>query len=297
MNGLAIPPAWKDVRICPSPGGRLQAVGIDDAGRIQYIYHSSFTEKQGRKKFAKIERFGNYIGKLRQKTNRDIRLKGFPREKVLAVMIRLVNELYIRVGGEESAEKFKTHGITTFKNEHLVIGQNGELNFDFVGKSYIRHKKVLADKKLAKLMAELRRLGTSKKLFHYITEEGETRAVTAAELNQYLKDATSTEFSLKDFRTWGATLLAATKLAEIGPAETEAEVKKNIVEVVKEVAEELGNTVAVCRASYIHPAILKAYSKGITLSDARPTSQRGVRKIARLEPEEKALIKFFNAEA
>jgi len=293
VNALAIPPAWKDVRICPSPGGRLQAVGVDDAGRIQYIYHSSFTEKQGRKKFAKIEKFGDHLGKLREKTNRDIRLKGFPREKVLAIMIRLVNELYIRVGGEESAKTFKTHGITTLKNEHLKIGQNGELNFDFVGKSYIRHKKVLADKKLASLMAELRRLGTSKKLFHYLTEEGETRAVKPAELNQYLKDATSDEFSLKDLRTWGASLLAAVKLAEIGPAETEAKAKKNIVSVIKEVAEELGNTVAVCRASYIHPAILKAYSKGITLSNSCPKLRRDVRKIARLEPEEKALIRFF----
>ena len=288
-----IPPAWNPVRICPSARGRLQAVGVDQLGRLQYIYHTSFSDRQQRKKFAKIERFGNFLPKLRQKTNRDIRMKGFPREKVLALMIRLVNSLYIRVGGEASARTFRTYGITTLKNKHFSIRNGQELVFDFVGKSHIQHRKVLADKKMAELMSQLRRLGSSKKLFHYLDDVGMPHAVRPLELNAYLKEATSPEFTLKDFRTWGASLLAAIKLAELGPAETETEKKRKIVRAVKEVAEELGNTPAVCRSSYIHPAILSAYEKGVTLAEFHRHDPRRVKKVSRLEPEEKALIRFF----
>jgi len=288
-----IPPAWQYVRICPGARGKLQAVGIDAAGRIQYLYHQSFSERQNKKKFAKIERFGKYLPTLRARTNRDIRLKGFPRDKVLAIMIRLVNSLYMRIGGEASAESFRTYGITTLKNKHLSIRNGCELVFDYVGKSHIRHRKVLVDKRLADLMLELRRLGTSRKLFHYLDENGVPQAIKPSELNNYLKSATSPEFSLKDFRTWGASVLAAANLAEMGPAETAAQTKKNIVKAIKDVAEELGNTPAVCRASYIHPAVLKAYESGVTIDDFRPRAQRSVKKIARLEPEEKALMRLF----
>jgi DNA topoisomerase-1 len=224
-------------------------------------------------------------------------LKGFPREKVLAMMIRLVNSLYIRVGGEASAKRFRTYGITTLRNDHFSIRNSCELVFDFVGKSHIQHRKVLVDKRMAALMSELRRLGSSKKLFHYLDAEGDPCPVRPAELNNYLKEATSPEFSLKDFRTWGATLLAAIKLAELGPAETETEKKKKMVKAVKQVAEELGNTPAVCRSSYIHPAILAAYEKGITLDEFLPRNGRSIKKVARLEPEEKALIRFFKKNA
>jgi DNA topoisomerase-1 len=293
IRALVIPPAWDPVRICPNVGGRLQAVGVDQLGRLQYLYHPSFSQRQQKKKFAKIERFGNHLAELRKKTNRDIRLKGFPREKVLAMMIRLVNSLYMRAGGEASVKQFRTYGITTLKNKHFTIKNGCGLVFDFVGKSHIQHRKVLVDKNLAKLMAQLRRLGSSKKLFHYIDEEGNVRAVRPSELNAYLKETTAPEFTLKDFRTWGASLLAAIKLAELGPADTETEKKKKVVQTVKEVAEELGNTPAVCRSSYIHPAVLKAYEKGVTLAEFRPREMRNVRKFARLEPEEKALIRFF----
>jgi DNA topoisomerase I len=293
IRALVIPPAWYPVRINPRERGRLQAVGVDQLGRLQYIYHPSFAERQQRKKFSKIERFGQYLPKLRQKTNRDIRLKGFPREKVLAIMIRLVNSLYIRVGGEASAKTFRTYGITTLKNEHFSIRNGSELVFDFVGKSHIQHRKVFVDKRMADLLAKLRRLGTSKKLFHYLDDDGNPRTVRPSDLNNYLKEATSPEFTLKDFRTWGASLLAAVKLAEAGPAETETEKKKKIVRVIKEVAEELGNTPAVCRSSYVHPAILAAFEKGVTLVEFQPSGHRSIKKVARLEPEEKALIRFF----
>ena len=293
IRSLVLPPAWSPVRINPRERGRLQAVGVDQLGRLQYIYHPSFAESQQRKKFAKIERFGAYLPRLRDRTNRDIRMKGFPREKVLAIMIRLVNSLYIRAGGEASAKTFRTYGITTLRNDHCSIKNGCELVFDFVGKSHIQQRKVLVDKRMAELIAQLRRLGTNKKLFHYVDADGNARSVRPLELNNYLKEATAPEFSLKDFRTWGASLLAGIKLAELGPAETEREKKKNIVRAIKQVAEELGNTPAVCRSSYIHPAILAAYEKGITLAEFQPRNGRSIRKVARLEPEEKALIRFF----
>lgn len=295
INSLAIPPAWTSVRICPGAQGKLQAVGVDAAGRIQYLYHQAFANRQQQKKFAKIEKFGEYLSKLRQKTNKDIRLKGLPRDKVLAMMIRLVNSLYIRMGGEASASTFRTYGITTLRNDHFSIRNSHELVFDYVGKSHIRHRKILVDKKFAELMSQIRRLGSKKKLFHYLDDEGKARHIKPADLNCYLKDATSSEFSLKDFRTWGASVLAAVRLAEIGPGETQTEIKKNIVKAIKDVAEELGNTAAVCRSSYVHPAILSAYERGITIHDFRDRAHRNIKKLARLEPEEKALIKLFKS--
>ena len=290
IKSLVIPPAWKHVRICPSPGGRLQAVGMDTTGRVQYIYHPKFAEKSQRAKFAKIERFGTFLPKLRKTTNEHIALEGLPREKVLAVSIRLINSLYFRVGAEGSARNFKTYGLTTLKNDHLTIGNNGKLTFDFVGKSYVQHRKVIVDGELAKIMRELKTIGPKRKLFHYLNESSRPVAIKPTEINAYLKSATDAEFSSKDFRTWGGSLLAATKLAKIGEQDDEAAVNKAIVKVVKSVAEELGNTPAVCRSSYIHPAVLKAYESGITINLENNKNHRRIKKIEHEEPNERALL-------
>lgn len=295
INSLVIPPAWRYVRVSPYAGSSLQAVGMDTTGRIQYIYHPKYSERQQRKKFAKIEKFGEYLPKLRKVTNEDIELEGFPKEKVLAVMMRLINSLYIRVGTEQSVRHYRTYGITTLANKHLTIGRRGTLVFDFVGKSHIKHRKVLVDEELASVMQDLKALGGARKLFHYLDEEGKPHSVRPADLNNYIKEATSPEFSAKDFRTWGGTLLAAIRLAEIGKAEDEKVIKKNIVRAVKEVAEVLGNTPTVCRGSYIHPSILKCYEAGTTLEDFRPRSARRIRRIQNdSEPEEKALLKMLS---
>lgn len=294
IGSLVIPPAWKHVRISPSAGGSLQAVGMDTTGRIQYLYHPKYSEKQQRKKFSKIEKFGEYLPNLRKVTNRHIALEGFPREKVLAIMMRLINSLYIRIGTDKSATHYRTYGITTLQNRHLEIGRKGQLTFDFVGKSHIQHRKVIVDEELAGLMKELKSLGGARKLFHYIDEEGKARPVKPHDINCYLKEATAPEFSSKDFRTWGGTLLAAVELAEIGRAEDEQELKKNIVRIVKKVAERLGNTPAVCRSSYIHPVVIKSYESGITLDEFRVGKARPIHRIeADYEPEEKALLKLF----
>lgn len=294
IRSLVIPPAWKHVRISPARSSSLQAVGMDTTGRIQYLYHPKFSEKQQKKKFSKIEKFGEYLPRLRKITNEHIALEGYPREKVLAIMMRLINSLYIRIGTDKSARHYRTYGITTLQNRHLEIGKKGQLTFDFVGKSHIQHRKVMVDEELAGLMKELKDLGGARKLFHYMDEEGKARPVKPSDINTYLKEATAPEFSAKDFRTWGGTLMAAVELAEIGRAEDAQQLKKNIVSAVKKVAEKLGNTPTVCRGSYIHPTVIKYYERGITLDEFRAGRTRKIHRIeAEYEPEEVALLKLF----
>jgi len=296
IKSLVIPPAWKHVRIVPSMNSSLQALGMDMNGRIQYLYHSKFREKQERKKFQKIEKFGEHLPKLRKITSEHLSLEGFPREKVLAVMMRLINSLYIRVGTEKSVKQYKTYGITTLQNRHLEVERGGKLVFNFVGKHHIQHRKVLVDEELAGLMRDLKAIGGARKLFNYLDENGKARPIKPQDINNYLKTITTPEFSAKDFRTWGGTLLAAIELAEIGAAQEEKHLKKNIVRAVKKVAEQLGNTPTVCRASYIHPTVLKSYESGMTLAEFEKKKKRHIKlSQAEYEAEEIALMKLFQA--
>lgn len=295
IKQIVIPPAWKFVRISPSANGALQAIGVDTTGRVQYKYHQKFSERQQRKKFEKIERFGEVLPKFRKTTNEHLSLDGYPREKVLAIMMRLINSLYMRVGSEKSVKHYKTFGITTLQNRHLTIDRRGRLVFDFVGKSHIKHRKIMVDKELASVMSELKELGPARKLFHYVAEDGTLKAVKPADVNAYIKEATSPEFSSKDFRTWGGTLLAALELAELGTAEEEKEIKRRLVRAVKRVAEQLGNTPTVCRSSYIHPAVIDSYCKGTTIAEFEPRRKRRIHlSQADYEPGEQALLKLLS---
>ncbi len=293
IKSLVIPPAWKYVRIAPSMSGNLQVIGMDTNGRIQYLYHSKFREKQEKKKFQKIESFGGHLPRLRQITNEHLALEGFPREKVLALMMRLINSLYIRIGTEKSVKQYKTYGITTLQNRHLEV-KGGKLIFNFVGKHHIKHRKVLVDAELASIMRDLKTIGGARKLFNYLDDDGKPRPIKPGDINNYLKTITAPEFSAKDFRTWGGTLLAALELAKIGAADEETTLKKNIAKAVKRVAEQLGNTPTVCRASYIHPTILKSYESGITLTDLEKKKKRLIKlSQTEYEAEEIALMKLF----
>lgn len=295
IKSLAIPPAWKYVRISPTQSSKLQAIGMDMSGRIQYLYHPKFREKQEKKKFAKIEKFGEHLPKFREITNKHLELEGFPREKILALMTRLINTLYIRVGSQKSVKQYKTYGITTLQNRHLEIKHGGKLVFNFVGKHHIKHRKILVDEELTNIMREVKAIGGARKLFNYLDENGNPRPIKAKEINDYLKGITAPEFSAKDFRTWGGTLLAALELAEIGAADDDKLLKKNIVKAVKKVAEQLGNTPSVCRSSYIHPKVIKSYENGKTLAEFTKKKNRKINRKAKIEPEEEALIKLFQA--
>src|SRR5215213_11224939 len=296
IRSLVIPPAWREVRISPSPRSRLQAIGVDGAGRVQRIYHPSFVARRARRKYEKIERFGAALPALRRKTNEDIAREGLCKERVLAVVVRLINDLYFRVGSEESVRRYRTYGVTTLRNRHLEIKPGGRLVFAFKGKHHVHHRRILVDEELAALVGEIKSLGGSK-LFQYVGEDGRKRPVSPRDVNDYIKAAAGAEFSAKDFRTWGGTLLASIALAELGRREDERRAKKNLVAAVKRVAERLGNTPTVCRACYIHPAVLEAYERGRSIEEFRP--RRARRRIRRQQPEytvaELALLKLLSA--
>jgi DNA topoisomerase-1 len=296
IRALVIPPAWKHVRISPSARSSLQAVGIDTSERVQYIYHAQFAARQQRRKYEKIERFGEFLPALRRRTNEDINLEGFPRERVLAVIVRLINDLYFRIGSEKSVKRYRTYGVTTLRDRHLDIKRGGRLYFNFVGKHHIRHRVIHVDEELAALIADIKKIG-GPKLFEYYDAEGKVHAIRPRDVNDYIKAATAPEFSAKDFRTWGGTLLAAMELAEIGPAEDEKQAKRNLIKAVERVAERLGNTPTVCRGCYIHPKVLESYQKGVTLEEFRRGIKRSISRIQpEYEPEEMALLKMFRSQ-
>ena len=294
IKSLVVPPAWREVRISPSPRSALQAIGVDGAGRIQRIYHPSFVARRARRKYEKIERFGEALPALRRRTNEDIAREGLGKERVLAVVVRLINDLYFRVGSEESVKRYRTYGVTTLRNRHLDIKPSGRLVFEFKGKHHVKHRRILVDEELAALVRDIKAIGGSR-LFEYVSEDGRVRAVTPRDVNDYIKTAAGAEFSAKDFRTWGGTLLASIELAELGRNEDERQTKKNLVAAVKRVAERLGNTPTVCRGCYIHPKVLEAYERGRTIEEFRP--RRARRRIRREQPEysveELALLKLL----
>lgn len=295
IKSLVIPPAWMNVRVAPSPRNRLQAVGIDKSDRVQYLYHPTYAARQRRKKFEKIERFGEHLQALRRKTNEDIAREDLSRERVLAVIIRLINELYFRVGSEDSVKRYRTFGVTTLRNRHLEIKLDGSLIFSFKGKHHVDHRQVIVDKELAALMQDIKAI-CGAKLFGYYDAEGQVRPIKPRDVNEYIKAATAAEFSAKDFRTWGGTLLTAVELAEIGRADDEKQIKKNIVRAIKRVAKHLGNTPAVCRGSYIHPTVIELYQEGTTLAEFRRRVERHIKRIEpEYEPEEKALLNMLRA--
>ena len=295
IQALAIPPAWTLVRISPSPRSRLQAVGVDTSGRLQYRYHARFMACQQEKKYAKIERFGEALPCLRRMTNAHIALPGLPKERVLAVVLRLINDLYFRVGSEKSVRRYRTYGITTLRNRHLEIRPDGSLLFSFNGKHHIHQRRLIVAPELTEILRQLKAVGGAL-LFHYQDEHSHIHAVTPHDVNAYIKAACGSEYSAKDFRTWGGTLQAALALADMGKAESEKQTKKNIVQAVKRVAERLGNTPTVCRNCYIHPVVFERYQQGMTLEDFRP---KKIRIIGHLDPEyhpeEIALLKLFRA--
>lgn len=295
IRALAIPPAWREVRISPSARNSLQAIGVDAKGRAQRIYHATTVARRQRRKYEKIERFGEMLPALRRRANEDIEREGLTKERVLAVVVRLINDLYFRVGSEESVKRYRTYGVTTLRNRHLDIKRGGRLCFDFVGKHQVKQRRVMVDEALASLMSDIKAVRGAR-LFNYIGEDGKPRPVTPRDVNDYIKRATAPEFSAKDFRTWGGTLMAAIALAEIGCCEDERQAKSNVLRAVERVAEHLGNTPTVCRGSYIHPAVLDSYLKGRTLEEFRP---RALRRITRSQPdydvEELALLKLLRA--
>jgi DNA topoisomerase-1 len=289
LDALAIPPAWTDVWICPSPDGHLLATGRDEKGRKQYLYHPDWQQVRSRAKFTRLVRFGQALSQLRARCEHDLRRKGLPRDKVLAAVVTLLGRTLIRVGNPAYARENGSYGLTTLRDRHVdFAGQTCTLSFK--GKSGKRHQVELDDPRLARLVRRCRDV-TGYHLFQYYDEEGERCRVGSGDVNAYLKETTSEDFTAKDFRTWGGTVHAAVTLAAMAPYETPREADQNVVRMVKAVAERLGNTTAVCRDYYIHPAVTEAYLDG-TLQEMWPRYLRR-KPVPQLEPEENALLCFL----
>lgn len=265
IRSLAIPPAWTAVWICPSPDGHIQAVGRDARGRKQYRYHPRWREVRDTTKFDRMAVFGKLLPKLRRRVKSDLALPGLPKEKVLATIVRLLETTLIRVGNEEYTKQNRSFGLTTLRNHHVAI-QGAKVHFYFRGKSGKRHAISVEDRHLAKIVRRLRDL-PGYEIFQYLDENGETRSIDSTDVNEYLREAMGEDFSAKDFRTWAGTVLAIEALCKSAPCTSKAEAKKNVVSAVERVADRLGNTVAVCRKCYIHPAVFDAYADG-SLSSA-----------------------------
>jgi DNA topoisomerase-1 len=297
IRKLVIPPAWKDVWISPRPSAKLQATGVDKAGRRQYLYHPDFRAAQEQAKFDKLIRFGERLPALREAMAEHMDNDVLDRERVSAIALRLINEGWFRVGNERYVRESRTYGITTITRRHVEINGN-RIELQFRGKHKIQVRRTIVDDELAAALRELLTLSGSR-VFRYRWND-ETWNLTSKRLNDYVKIYLGDEFSAKDFRTWGGTLLAALFFAERarreGLPETPTAAKRSVTAVMRRVAESLGNTPAVTRASYVSPADIDQYLDGRTLEDFRPRHLRVVRaRETGLDPEEQALLSLLRS--
>jgi DNA topoisomerase-1 len=275
IAGLVIPPAWRDVWICLDPRGHLQATGLDAAGRKQYRYHDQWRVHRDRLKFDSMIAFGAALPKLRRRVSEDLRGEALSRTRVMACAVRLLDLGFFRIGSEDYAEHNESYGLTTMLRRHVSIGE-GEVIFDYKAKSGVRRVQAIADAEVLEIVAALkRRRGAPSPLLVYRSSEG-WRELHADEVNQYLKQISGGEFTAKDFRTWNATLLASVALAVNGQQAGSRTARERVVrEAVKTVAAYLGNTPAVCRASYIDPRVIDRYLAGSTIAQRIEGLSRG----------------------
>jgi DNA topoisomerase-1 len=271
IQALRVPPAWTRVWICPNPQGHLQAVGYDARGRKQYLYHPRWREVRDETKFEHMLTFGRALAPIRRRVAADLQQPGLPRDKVLAAVVRLMERTLGRVGNPEYAKENKTFGLTTLRRNHVRITASG-IELDFRGKHGIRHRKVVSDPILARILRSCHDLPGAQ-LFKYIGEDGERHHISSEHVNDYLRRVSGHHITAKDYRTWAATNLAVLEMALLQePRPT----RKGVVTVVKRVAEQLGNTPAVCRKSYIHPRVLASYLDG-SLKPTLETIEKSVR--------------------
>ena len=293
IKSLVIPPAWTDVWICPDPLGHIQATGRDSQGRKQYLYHPLWHQVRDLGKYERLLAFAKALPKIRQRLNHDLRLHGMSREKILATVVKLLEETSIRIGNEEYRRQHRSFGLTTLRNRHARFESKSTVRFEFTGKSGRQHRVRLTDQRLARIVKQCQEL-PGQELFQYVDEDGKRHSIDSSDVNAYLRDISGDDqFTAKDFRTWNGTVLALRylRLCEAPGSPTAA--KREVSTAIKSVAHDLGNTPAVCRSAYIHPRVLNAFVEGSLPQGEAALSHPSVG----LSAEEKCVVRLLRASA
>jgi DNA topoisomerase-1 len=291
IRSLAIPPAWTDVWICPDPRGHIQATGRDAKGRKQYRYHPRWRSVRDETKYSRLLEFGCALPEIRARVERDLARRGLPREKVLATVLRLLEKTLIRVGNEEYARANRSFGLTTLTGRHVKV-RGRRIHFRFRGKSGKVHQFGIEDRELSRVVKRIQEL-PGQELFQYVDAQGRRRSVGSGDVNAYLREASGRDFTAKDFRTWAGTVRASFALAALPAPTSQRHGQRSVKDAIGEVARRLGNTPAICRKSYVHPAVVDSYLEG-TL---KPRLRARVRlpRLSSLRSSEVALLRLLIA--
>ena len=296
IRKLGIPPAWENVWICPQENGHLQATGLDVKGRKQYRYHALWNMLRNETKYFRLHQFGKSLPSIRSQIEKDISLPGMPRDKILALLIKIMERTTIRVGNSSYEKMYGSFGLTTLKNKHVSV-EGSSVIFSFRGKKGIEHAITLKSKRLAKMVKKCLDI-PGKELFQYYDEEGNIHSVDSGSLNAYIKRISEADFSSKDFRTWEGTLHALTAIKDIHETDNELSVKTASVEIYNRVARQLGNTRTVCKKYYVHPLIMELYEDGRITKYIKETFSAEDEEVKdELLPEEKILLKILSNES
>jgi DNA topoisomerase-1 len=289
IKSLVIPPAYTDVWICTKPNGHIQATGRDAKGRKQYRYHAAFREIRESTKFEHMFAFAKALPAIRETIDAHMKLRGLPREKVLATVVHLLETTLIRVGNSDYAKQNKSYGLTTLRDPHVEV-DGAELRFQFKGKSGKSWRLAIKDRRVAKIVKACQDL-PGQELFQYLDSDGQRQTVTSADVNAYLKEITGSDITAKDFRTWAGTVLAAMALSEFEHFDTQVKAKKNVRAAIEQVSSRLGNTPTICRKCYVHPEVLSIYLEGALLVEIRDEVEAELKEhLAGLRPEEAAVL-------
>lgn len=296
IRALAVPPAWTNVRINPSPAGKLQALGRDARGRWQYRYHPGFRSQRERAKYARVLRFAHALPRMRRRIAEDLRRPGLPREKVMACVLRILSCCFIRPGSQVYAHENGSYGLATLRNEHVTVTGN-RVRFDFVGKGRKPQHRELEDAQVARIVRQLKKL-PGRELFKYVDDDGTVVDVRRRHINGYIKETMGAAFTAKDFRTWAGTLICACALARAGfdPHESPRHRKRKVSAAIRETAEVLGNTPSVCRSSYVYPSVLSSFDRGRVVNRYFQTPLDLARREREICSAERALLSLLESE-
>ncbi|MFY0481503.1 DNA topoisomerase IB [Flavobacterium sp. PLA-1-15] len=290
IKKLVIPPAWENVWISPYENGHLQVTGIDAKGRKQYRYHANWNKIRNQSKFYRLRRFADALPIIREQVDKDLNRKGLPYEKVLALVVKLIEMTNIRIGNEAYKKLYGSFGLTTLRDKHVKF-EKTSVSFEFKGKKGVNHKINLQSRKLVNLVRQCKEI-PGQDLFQYYDDEGKHHSIGSGDINNYLKEITQEDFTAKDFRVWAGSVNALFAFQEIGAFETQTECKRKIVEVLDLVASKLGNTRTVCKKYYVHPTVIASYENG---SINNYKLEKNI-KNNNLNPEEEALVRLLETE-